>query len=89
MKHVITVLLFSSGFLFTTYAMGQLYNDMSEKITGPMDRVIAAHNATYANVAAPGDADNRKSQEDRYTNMTKPINDANQRHFKNDPSPRK
>ena len=81
MKKIFGVLLFTVGFLSATYAIAQIYDGMHDAVVEPMDRVAAQHNAVYANVGKAGDAEDAMLQDERYTNMMEPMDDANDRHF--------
>ncbi len=39
MRKFITLVIFMGGFLSASYAIGQIYDDKSEMVTGPMDRL--------------------------------------------------
>ncbi len=43
MKKFLTLVMFFGGFLSASYAIGQIYNDKSDVITGAMDRVAEHH----------------------------------------------
>ena len=81
MKKIFGVVLFAVGFFATTYAIGQIYDGQHDAVTGPMDRAVEQHTAAYANVGAPGENEEALSQDERYTNMTEPLDAANDRHF--------
>ncbi len=81
MKKTFMALFFVAGFLFATLSFAQIYNGRQPEITGPMDRAAAQSNALWANVAGAGDAEWSGTAAQRYTNMTTPNNEANQRHF--------
>jgi hypothetical protein len=46
-----------------------------------MDRAASQHAAIYANVANPGEEEESLPQDARYTNMTEPMEEANDQHF--------
>lgn len=81
MKKMFGLLVFSLGFFATTYAVGQIYDGKYESSTGPMDRAASQHAVVYADVAAPGEAEEAIPQEERYTNMIEPIDNAVGHHF--------
>ncbi len=47
MRKFVTLGIVIAGFLSASYAIGQVYNDKSELITGPMDRVAEKHLNEY------------------------------------------
>lgn len=81
MKKIFVGVLFIVGFFSATYAIAQIYEGRAAAITEPMDRVEGQHEQMYANVGSAGDADNAVPQDQRYTNMTDPLDQANERHF--------
>ncbi|MBF0593660.1 MAG: hypothetical protein HQL22_01685 [Candidatus Omnitrophica bacterium] len=62
-------------------AMAQIYNGKDQEVKAPLDRAVAESNAMYANVEKAGAAEDRKTQEARYYEMTNAVNQANEHHF--------
>ncbi len=81
MKKLFAAAFFMTGFLLTTYAVGQVYDGRQEAMTDPVDRIIEQHARVYANVGIAGEKDDAVPQDERYTNMTEPVNEINDRHF--------
>ena len=88
MKHFAVALLFAAGFFSATYAMGQIYTDKADIVKAPMDQMAVEHNAMFADVPGAGDDEIQKPQDERYNEMTAPMEDINQRHFNYDAEPR-
>jgi hypothetical protein len=81
MKKLCGIILFAAGLFVSTYAIGQIYDGQHDAMVASMDRAAEQHAAVYANVGIPGADEDIKSQEERYSNMTEPMDDANDRHF--------
>ena len=64
-------------------ARAQIVEGRYDVYAGPMNRVAEEHTNYYAGVSIPGVAEDAKSQDQRYNEMTKPLNDAGVRHYDN------
>jgi hypothetical protein len=81
MKKAFAVILFVVGFLAASYAIAQVYDEHYEKVSDPMDRTAAQHQAAYANVRGVGDDEAALPQDERYEDMTDDVDKANEHHF--------
>ena len=81
MKKLFAVMMFIAGSLFAVQGMAQIYDQKAEQIGSPMDRTAEQHAELYADVGKAGDAEEAMSQDERYGNMTEPLDEANERHF--------
>jgi len=61
--------------------MAQVYPNKTQEIKEPFDQVVEQTNAFYSNETTAGAAEETKSQEIRYEEMTNAIDEANERHF--------
>jgi hypothetical protein len=81
MKKLFTVAIFMTGFLLSTYAIGQVYDGQHEQAVSGIDRAAEHQVATFGNMRAPGEDVDALSQEERYSNATQDMNAANEQHF--------
>ena len=75
------MILICSMMFFTLSARAQFVNDKYEEMVRTMDRVADEHKQAWSNVATAGINEERKSQEKRFNEMHKSVDEAISRHY--------